>query len=153
MLKLGAEKQDVAGCEIENRGEVGKIADPINPGGKKTGSFAEGFFGPNIKTPFRGITRGQKEDGKYERDIQQKPAEKPDNQRGGAVTGGGGDPTEAHSRDDVKEDQIAKAHYALWRWMGGVGRQSGGFGQKSRASEGKGAETVAGLWGKVNDWG
>lgn len=48
-LERGVEEEDVAGGEIEDRGEVREIADPVHPGGEEAGLFTEGDFGPDVE--------------------------------------------------------------------------------------------------------
>ena len=103
-LERGMEVQDVAGGEVEDSGEVGKIADPVHPGGEEAGLFAESDFGPDVEAAFGGVAGGEVDDGEGERNVKEKPGGEPDDEGRRAVAGGGGDPAEADTGDDVEED-------------------------------------------------
>jgi len=75
--RLAHEKR-VAGREIEDGGEIGKIAGPIGPGGHEAGEIAEGALRPDVESAFIWIARRKFDDGERERRVEDEPGADPD---------------------------------------------------------------------------
>src|SRR5262249_9099738 len=128
-MKDRVKEKDVAGGEVEDGGEVRQITDPVHPGREEAGSFAKSDFGPDGEATLGGITRREGGHGEGEGNVEKQPCEEPDDEGGGAMAGGRGDPAETDAGDDIEEDEVAKAHDA----RGSVFGERGGDGQEETA--------------------
>ena len=73
--------------------------------------ITKGFLGPDVETAFVREARGEFGDHKRRGDEKNYRGEDPEADGGGAVVGGGGDPTGAEDRGDVEEQDVPKAHF------------------------------------------
>src|SRR5580698_4342688 len=108
-----AHEKDVAGSEVEDGGEVGKVAGPVSPGGHEAGEVAEGTLAPDVESAFMGIAGGEFEHRKCERHVEAEPGADPDDDGTGAGGGSGGDPAQADAGDDVKQNEVAESEHTL----------------------------------------
>ncbi len=123
-----AHEENVAGGEVEDGGEVGKVAGPVSPAGHEAGEISEGALAPDVESAFAGITGRELEHRERERRVEAEPRADPDDDRTGTGGGSGGDPAQADAGDHVKQNQIAEAEHALGavRSSGCVERGSAG---------------------------
>ena len=123
-----AHEENVAGGEVEDGGEVGKIAGPVGPSRHETGEVSEGVFAPDVEATFAGIAGGKFQDGECERGVEAEPGADPDDDGAGSGSGGGGDPAQADAGDDIEQNEIAEAEHTL----GAVGILGVGDGHAGR---------------------
>src|SRR5580700_5688915 len=105
-------EENVAGGEVENGREVGKVASPIGPGRHEAGEISEGALAPDVEAAFAGIAGRKLKHAKRERGVEAEPGADPDNDGTGTGGGGGGDPAQTDAGDYVKQNEIAEAEYA-----------------------------------------
>ena len=106
----GADEKSVAGSKVEYRGEVGKVAGPVGPGGDEPGEVSEGTFAPDVEAALIGVARREFQYGQRQRRVESEPCADPDDDGAGTSGRCGGDPAQADARDDVEEDEVAKSH-------------------------------------------
>ena len=109
-----AQKQRVAGIEIENRGKIRQVGCPVAPPRHEPCKRPEGLADPDVKPAFLRIARRQFDHRRDQRDVKTGKRHRPVPQRLRAQCGRRRDPAQRNPGHHVKQRQISHPHHAGW---------------------------------------